>query len=61
MLVVTIVLAFLGLGWCLWYIFSQLCLAKKRGDERKPDGGVKYVYVDEYEEGDDLIVNLKKI
>lgn len=61
MLVVTIVLAFLGLGWCLWYIFYQLFLAKKHRTERKPDGSVKYDYVDEYEEGDDLIINLKKI
>ena len=61
MLVVTIVLAFLGLGWCLWYIFYQLFLAKKHHTERKPDGSVKYDYVDEYDEGDDLIINFKKI
>ena len=48
-------------GWCLWYIFYQLFLAKKHRTERKPDGSVKYDYVDEYEEGDDLIINFKKI
>lgn len=41
------------------YLLS-IVFGKKHRTERKPDGSVKYDYVDEYEEGDDLIINFKK-
>ena len=55
-----IIVSSVGLAMCLcWLGYQAVLVAKSKNKPTKPVKKQKYEYVDEYEEGDNLVVNLK--